>query len=61
MTHFTDNWQPHDKLIRKMRILNKWQARTAYRKERDTPRVIKEYTERELCWRQKWFETEQQA
>ena len=60
MTHFTDNWQPREKLIRKMRIINKWHARTAYRKERDNPQAWREYTEHELCWRQKWKETEQQ-
>ena len=60
MTHFTDNWSPRDKLIRKMRIINKWQARIARRCERINAQTWREYTERELCWRQKWFETERQ-
>ena len=61
MTHFTDNFTSRDKLIRKVRIVAKWQARTARRFARDNPQAWKEYTERELCWRQKWRETEQQV
>ena len=43
-----------------MRILNKWRARIVQREARGNPRAYSQYTERQLCWRQKWFETEQQ-
>lgn len=61
MIHFTDNWSAQAKLVRKMRILNRWRARCAQRYARDNPRSYVGYTERELCWRQKWLETEHQV
>ena len=61
MTHFTDNWQPRDKIIRKLRICALWALRKQERDERDNPKTHKEISDERRAWLEKWRETEQQV